>query len=323
MIQAFLADSAIDLYASRLMVLHAAWKVENGLPHRQEVAMVKTFVSEAFGRVADRAVQIHGAAGIAMDLPIARIYQDARAARIYDGASEVHRMTIARELLKLAMNGESTRQACWSAYDARSTIAPDDIVRTPEEGAANEREPLLVLEPLQAFLDEHGLGAGELRVEPVGDGHSNVTYAIARDDGRGRRPPPAARPAAAQRARRAARGARAAARSQGKARVPKVLAVSEGGVIGCPFYVMERVQGHVDHDRGAGRARQRRGPPPDGRGARRRARRGARDRLAGRGARGLRQADRLPRAPAQALPRALGAQQDARDPRGRDRRATG
>jgi acyl-CoA dehydrogenase len=112
MIQAFLADSAIDLYASRLMVLHAAWKVENGLPHRQEVAMVKTFVSEAFGRIADRAVQIHGAAGIAMDLPISRIYQDARAARIYDGASEVHRMTIARELLKLAMNGESTRQAC-------------------------------------------------------------------------------------------------------------------------------------------------------------------------------------------------------------------
>jgi acyl-CoA dehydrogenase len=112
MIQAFLADSAIDLYASRLMVLHAAWKVEHGLPHRQEVAMVKTFVSEAFGRIADRAVQVHGAAGIAMDLPIARIYQDARAARIYDGASEVHRMTIARELLKLAMNGESTRQAC-------------------------------------------------------------------------------------------------------------------------------------------------------------------------------------------------------------------
>jgi acyl-CoA dehydrogenase len=112
MIQTFLADSAIDLYASRLMVLHAAWKLEHGLPHRQEVAMVKTFVSEAFGRIADRAVQIHGAAGIAMDLPIARIYQDARPARIYDGASEVHRMTIARELLKLAQNGESTRQAC-------------------------------------------------------------------------------------------------------------------------------------------------------------------------------------------------------------------
>jgi alkylation response protein AidB-like acyl-CoA dehydrogenase len=110
-LQFMIADCAIDLYASRLMVLHAAWKVENGLPHRQEIAMVKTFVSEAFGRIVDRAVQIHGAAGIAMDLPISTWYQDARAARIYDGASEVHRMTIARELLKLAMTGESTKQA--------------------------------------------------------------------------------------------------------------------------------------------------------------------------------------------------------------------
>jgi acyl-CoA dehydrogenase len=111
MLQAMIADSAIDLYASRLMVLHTAWKLEHGMPHRQEVAMTKVFVSEAFGRIADRAVQIHGAAGIALDLPVGRIYQDARAARIYDGASEVHRMTIARELLKLAMQGESTKAA--------------------------------------------------------------------------------------------------------------------------------------------------------------------------------------------------------------------
>jgi acyl-CoA dehydrogenase len=111
-LQFFLADSAIDLYASRLMVLHTAWKVEHGLPHRQEVAMVKTFVSEAFGRVMDRAVQVFGSHGIATDAPIAQWYADARAARIYDGASEVHRMVIARELLKLAMQGESTRQAC-------------------------------------------------------------------------------------------------------------------------------------------------------------------------------------------------------------------
>ena len=110
-LQFMLADSAMDLYASRLMVLHTAWKVEHGLPHRQEVAMTKTFVSEAFGRIADRAVQMHGAAGIAMDLPIARIFQDARAARIYDGASEVHRMVIARDMLKLAMQGESVREA--------------------------------------------------------------------------------------------------------------------------------------------------------------------------------------------------------------------
>jgi acyl-CoA dehydrogenase len=111
-LQFMLADSAMDLYASRLMVLHTAWKVERGLPHRQEVAMTKTFVSEAFGRIADRAVQMHGAAGIAMDLPIARIFQDARAARIYDGASEVHRMVVARDMLTLAASGESVRAAC-------------------------------------------------------------------------------------------------------------------------------------------------------------------------------------------------------------------
>jgi acyl-CoA dehydrogenase len=110
-LQFMIADSAMDLYASRLMVLHTAWKVENGLPHRQEIAMTKTFVSEAFGRVVDRAVQIFGAAGIAMDLPISQWYADARAARIYDGASEVHRMVIARELLKLAAQGQSTKAA--------------------------------------------------------------------------------------------------------------------------------------------------------------------------------------------------------------------
>jgi aminoglycoside phosphotransferase (APT) family kinase protein len=124
-------------------------------------------------------------------------------------------------------------------------VAPDDIVRTPEEGAANEREPLLVLDPLQAFLDEHDLGSGELRVEPVGDGHSNVTYAIARDDGTQvivRRPPRGPLPPSAHDVLREARVLRALA---GRARVPKVLAVSDGGVIGCPFYVMERVEGHV------------------------------------------------------------------------------
>jgi acyl-CoA dehydrogenase len=110
-LQFMIADSAMDLYASRLMVLHTAWKIDAGRPHRQEVAFTKTFVSEAFGRILDRAVQIHGAAGIATDLPIAQWYADARAARIYDGASEVHRMTIARELLKLAREGESTRAA--------------------------------------------------------------------------------------------------------------------------------------------------------------------------------------------------------------------
>jgi len=111
MMQVMIADSAIDLYASRLMVLHTAWKIEQGRPHRQEVAMTKVFVSEALGRIADRAVQIHGAAGLTLNQAIGRIYQDARAARIYDGASEVHRMTIARDVFKLALQGESVKAA--------------------------------------------------------------------------------------------------------------------------------------------------------------------------------------------------------------------
>jgi acyl-CoA dehydrogenase len=112
-LQFFIADSAIDLYASRMMVLNAAWKVEHGLPHRQEIAMVKTFVAEAFGRILDRCVQIYGSHGISTeDFPIARWYADSRAARIYDGASEVHRMTIARTLLKLAQDGGSTASGC-------------------------------------------------------------------------------------------------------------------------------------------------------------------------------------------------------------------
>jgi acyl-CoA dehydrogenase len=110
-LQFMIADCAMDLYASRMMVLNTAWLIENGRPHRQEVAMTKTFVSEAFGRIIDRAVQIHGAAGVAKDLPIAGWYADARSARIYDGASEVHRMVIARECLKLAAKGQGTRTA--------------------------------------------------------------------------------------------------------------------------------------------------------------------------------------------------------------------
>jgi acyl-CoA dehydrogenase len=110
-VQWMLADSATQLYAARLMVLHAAWKIETGQDHRQEVAFVKVFVSEALGDVVDRALQIHGALGYSGDLPLERFYRDARAARLYDGPSEVHRMAIARALLKAAEETGTTRRA--------------------------------------------------------------------------------------------------------------------------------------------------------------------------------------------------------------------
>ncbi|MGH2739849.1 MAG: acyl-CoA dehydrogenase family protein [Actinomycetota bacterium] len=110
-IQWMLADSAIQLYAARLMVLHAAYKIERDLDYRQEISLVKVFVSEALGDIVDRALQIHGSLGYSEDVPLERFYRDARAARIYDGASEAHRMVIARNLLKAAKETGTTKGA--------------------------------------------------------------------------------------------------------------------------------------------------------------------------------------------------------------------
>lgn len=99
-VQWMLADSATELHAGRLMIQHCAWLIENGHAARQETSMCKVHVSETVCRVLDRAIQICGGMGISRDLPLSRWYEAARAFRIYDGASEVHRMVIARQVLK-------------------------------------------------------------------------------------------------------------------------------------------------------------------------------------------------------------------------------
>jgi aminoglycoside phosphotransferase (APT) family kinase protein len=125
-------------------------------------------------------------------------------------------------------------------------IAPDDIVQTTADGQANSRAPLLVLDPLEAFLDEHGIGSGEIRASPIGEGHSNVTYLIEREDCEVvlRRPPRPPLPPSAHDVLREARLLRALRDTP--ARVPEVLPVcAEEQTIGAPFYVMERVDGEV------------------------------------------------------------------------------
>ena len=107
-VQWMFADSAIDIHASRLIVLEAAWKLEHGEEARQETSICKVFVAEAVGRVIDRAVQICGALGISCDTILERFYRDVRAFRIYDGPSEVHRMVIARQILKGSSQQEMT-----------------------------------------------------------------------------------------------------------------------------------------------------------------------------------------------------------------------
>jgi aminoglycoside phosphotransferase (APT) family kinase protein len=124
-------------------------------------------------------------------------------------------------------------------------IAPDDVVRTAQEGAANARPPLLVLDPLLAVLDAHGLGSGEPEIAAIGDGHSNATFAITRGGAQFvlRRPPRPPIPPSANDMLREARVLRAL---EGHARVPRVLAVCDDeSVIGAPFYVMEQIDGHV------------------------------------------------------------------------------
>ena len=100
MVQQMIADSAMEIFATRMMVLNTAWEVDAGLDPRDKVSMVKVQASEMLGRVADRGIQVFGGYGFTKELPLERIYRDARVTRIYDGTSEVHRMLIARSVIK-------------------------------------------------------------------------------------------------------------------------------------------------------------------------------------------------------------------------------
>jgi len=100
MIQNMLADSAMEINACRLALWQTASRIDAGEESRGAISMLKVQASEMLGRVVDRAVQIYGGAGYCCDLPIERYYRDARIARIYDGTSEIHRMVMAREMMK-------------------------------------------------------------------------------------------------------------------------------------------------------------------------------------------------------------------------------
>jgi len=98
-VQFMIADSHMELHAARLMVWHAAWKLDRGERVRHEVSMAKVFVSEAVNRAVDRAVQITGGLGISEDIPLSIFYREVRPFRIYDGPSEVHRASVGKRAL--------------------------------------------------------------------------------------------------------------------------------------------------------------------------------------------------------------------------------
>jgi acyl-CoA dehydrogenase len=101
-VQNWIADSAAEMQAARLMTLHAAWMIdEQGAPAaRKEIALIKFYGARVLHDVIDRAIQLHGSLGYSSDLPLEEMYRHARAARLYDGPDEVHRQSVARYILK-------------------------------------------------------------------------------------------------------------------------------------------------------------------------------------------------------------------------------
>jgi acyl-CoA dehydrogenase len=104
LVQAMLADSQTEYMAARALVLDAAVQYDNGADRRLAPSAAKYFASEAVGRIADRAVQIHGGSGYIRGVPVERLYRDVRLFRIYEGTSQIQQLVIARELLRARKN---------------------------------------------------------------------------------------------------------------------------------------------------------------------------------------------------------------------------
>ena len=100
MVQQMLADSAIEINATRAALWQCAWEIDAGMAPRAKISALKVQASEMPGRVVDRAMQIFGGMGFSRDLPIERYCRDARIYRVFDGASEIHRGVVAKLLLK-------------------------------------------------------------------------------------------------------------------------------------------------------------------------------------------------------------------------------
>lgn len=99
-VQNWIADSAAEINAARMLTLHAAWKMDRKEDARVEISIIKFYGARVLNEVVDRAIQVHGALGYSKDTPLEMFYRDARAARIYDGPDEVHRVVVAQRILK-------------------------------------------------------------------------------------------------------------------------------------------------------------------------------------------------------------------------------
>jgi acyl-CoA dehydrogenase len=99
-VQNWIAESAAEIQACRLMTLQAAHRLDEGDEARVEVSLIKFFAARVLGEVVDRAIQVHGGLGLTDDTPLALMWRMARGGRVYDGADEVHKMVVARRILR-------------------------------------------------------------------------------------------------------------------------------------------------------------------------------------------------------------------------------
>ena len=131
MIQEFVAESYAERQAARLLTLHAAWTMDElhaaGKHYsdaRVEIGVIKFWGAKVLYNVIDRAIQVHGSLGYTTDLPLESMYRHARAARIYDGPDEVHKVTVARQVLKNYRPSEVRPSTCRPAARRRSRSSP-------------------------------------------------------------------------------------------------------------------------------------------------------------------------------------------------------
>jgi len=103
-IQRYVAESAAEIQAARLMTFDAARMLDTGSEARVQISLIKFWGARMLHNVIDRAIQVHGAMGVTSDTPLEHMYREARYARIYDGPDEVHRMVVARRLIKDPVN---------------------------------------------------------------------------------------------------------------------------------------------------------------------------------------------------------------------------